>query len=354
MGRKIEKREGQINIKSKTPLFTRNNLYIFIIIIITAIITGIVTTKYISNKLSNVVGTAINSAQSNVVVDNVIKEVGPSLVTIGSSPSALDKIEINPQNTTGVIISKEGLIITNYNLVKDMQEIYVKLPAKGVKAEKAILLGHDENTGIAVLKINNKNLTPIQISNSVEVKTGIGVVSLGNADNSNYIGMITPGLVTSTNFSIVTDGERDNVIQTDAVMNNQNYGGVLCNSAGQMIGFNSSYLTQKYNEPNLYFAVGNEAILNSVEKILDKSNILGIQGAILDNNGGFYISNVKENSPASKAGLKATDIIVSINGKPIRTLDDFYLSCKELSQGKVATIGILRDGKSKEMNIQLK
>lgn len=121
-----------------------------------------------------------------------------------------------------------------------------------------------------------------------------------------------------------------------------------------MIGFSSSYLTKKYNIQDLYFAVGNDAVLNSVEKILEKSNVLGIQGAILDNNGGFYISNVKPNSPASEAGLKVTDIIVSINGKPISTLDDFYSSCKEFSQGQTVSLDILRDGKSKEINIQLK
>ncbi|ENZ00355.1 hypothetical protein HMPREF1092_02521 [Clostridium thermobutyricum] len=351
--KKTEKRQGKINIKNKTPLFTRNNLYIFIIIIVTAIITGVVTTEYVNNKVSNLINNAVNSSESNNITANIIKQVSPSLVTIGSSEKDLSTIEVNPNNTTGVVISKEGLIITSYDFIKDMKDIYVKLPAKGVKAEKAVLLGYDKDTGIAVLKINGKNLTPISYSNQLSYKTGDVVESMGNATGDNYIGMITPGVITSTNYSIKIDGERYSIIQTNAIMDSQNYGGVLCNSKGQMIGFNSEYLTKKYNLDGLYFAIGNDAVVKSVQDILNQSNVLGVEGAELDNKTGFYISNIGEGSPAQKAGLKATDIIKSVDGKDMDSLEDFYTSVKGLKKGENIKLDILRDGKSKEVNITI-
>ncbi|MGL4848495.1 MAG: S1C family serine protease [Clostridium sp.] len=353
MSKNTEKREGQINIKNKTPLFTRNNLYIFVIIIVTAIITGIITTKYITDKFNDTVNNAVSSVQDNSITENIIKEVGPSLVTIGSSVDSLKQIEVSQSNVTGVIVSKDGLIMTDYNLIKDMKDIYVRLPAKGAEPEKAIFLGYDEETGIAVLKINTKNLTPIQYTSSLNAKAGDTVLAIGNATNSNYVGMVTSGVITSTNYSITVGGEKYRLLQTNAIMNSQNYGGIICNSKGQMIGLNSEYITKKYNLNGLYFAIGTDTIQNSIQSVTDRANILGINGAELEDGSGFYVTEVKSGTPASKVGIGTTDIIKSINGQKIESLSDIYKETKSLKKGDILKLEVLKDGKLKNVNITI-
>ncbi|MGL5647351.1 MAG: S1C family serine protease [Clostridium sp.] len=353
MSKNNEKREGSINIKNKTPLFTRNNLYIFIIIIVTAIITGAITTKYVTDKFDGTIKNAVNSVESNTITENIIKEVGPSLVTIGSSPENLEQIEVNDTNATGVIINKDGLIITDYDLIRGMKNIYVRLQAKGIEPKKAIFLGYDKETGIAVLKINEKNLTPIQYTTSLNAKAGDTVLAIGNATNSNYVGMVTPGILTSTNYSITVDGEKNRLLQTNAIMSSQNYGGVICNSKGQMIGFNSEYLTKKYNLNGLYFAIGMDTVQESIQNVLDKTNVLGIDGAELENGKGFYVTDVRSGTPASKAGIGTTDIIESINGNKIEDLNDFYNEVKSFKEGATIKLQVLKDGNSREINITI-
>ncbi|MGL4875325.1 MAG: S1C family serine protease [Clostridium sp.] len=353
MSKNTEKREGKINIKNKTPLFTRNNLYIFGIIIITAIVTGMVTTKYTTDKFNSTVKNAVSSVEDNNITENIIKEVGPSLVTIGSSIDSLKQIEVSSSNVTGVVVSKDGLVMTDYNLIKNMKDIYVRLPAKGAEPEKAIFLGYDKETGIAVLKINKKNLTPIQYTNSLNTKAGDAVLVIGNATNSNYVGMVTSGVVTSTNYSMTVGGEKYRLLQTNAIMDSQNYGGIICNSKGQMIGLNSEYITKKYNLNGLYFAIGTDTIQNSIQSVIDKADVLGINGAELENGKGFYITEVKSGTPASKAGLGTTDIIQSINGQKIESLNDIYKETKSLKKGDVLKLEVLKDENLKEINITI-
>lgn len=346
--KKNKNRVGRIEITNKNQKVIKYIILLILVVIVVSIVTGAITSKYIFKKME---GTecATNIDFENTDPRDIINIVGPSIVSIGKTSQGLESNEIDESNTSGVIVDSTGIILTNYSDIKDFKEIYVKLSNKGIKPEKATLLGYNEETDIALLKIKSGDFTPIKFANINDVKEGQVVYALGNSIGDNYIGLITPGIITSTNHRVITGGESYSIIQTNAVMNRENFGGPLCNSKGELVGLNSSTATKYLDDKNLYFSIGIEAIKESVNSIIETSNKLGIKGSELQSGEGFYVTSLVENGVAFNAGIRPTDIIVSINGKNATTIQNFKELIDDLKPGDKLSFIVLRNGKEKKI-----
>lgn len=355
-------KSGNINFKRKTNIFTKKNIFITLAVILLAIITGITSVSYILTKLDISEKKAASDSRFGTMVNvdtkAVIDEIGPSIVTIGDSDKALESHELPNNNISGVITNKDGLILTSYSAIKDFKSIYVKLTAKGAKPTKGILLGKDTKLDLALIKIPGDNLTPVRMAKDAEIKAGNIVFALGNSTSDNYIGVITPGIITSTNHAIEIDNDKFRAIQTSAVMNDENFGGVLCNAKGEMVGMNSKLLTDLYKKDNLYFAIGSEALKTAENEIIKSSDVLGIKGSQVkisdgEDDKGFYVEAIIDDGRADKAGMKVTDIIIEANGKKISSYEDLIDIIKTTKQGGKIKFTVLRNGIEKNINITI-
>lgn len=349
--------KGKINIKSKKNIITKKNIIITISIIVIALITIFLSVSYMFNRVDKRIDEKVKYATNDAQASMAISKVAPSLVTIGDNYESLASKEYNKNNSTGIIVDSGGLIVTSYEKVKNYNEIFVDIPVKGLKPTKGYLLGYDKKADIALIKISASGLTPIKFANSEDIKEGSSVYAIGNSISSNYIGIITPGIITSTNHKIEVGGEDYQIIQTNAVMNDENFGGVLCNSKGELVGVNSKYLTNIHEDGNLYFASSVDAMKKSLSEIIKKEDIIGIRGVevTVDNEykKGFYIKDVVANSKAQKGGLKPTDIILTANSTPILSYDDLMKVLKENKNNKKINLEILRNGEVEKITINL-
>lgn len=357
-------KNGTINIKSKKKIITKKSILIILAVLLIAIITGVVSVKYVLSKLDVQQldqDNDINNIETQIITEKNIKkaigEVAPSLVSIGDSVKNLESNKLPSTNLTGVVITKDGLIATSYSNIKDFKNIFVELPSKGFKPMKAILLGYNKDVDVALIKISANDLNPIKIASDKSVKAGNIVYAIGNSTSDSYVGLVTQGIITSTIHNVKVGDSDYAAIQTSAIMNDENYGGVLCNSDGELIGINSKYLTDKYSKDHLFFATGSESLKAIINEIIKNSDILGIRGSEVELNNqykkGFYIESLSEKGKAAKAGLKPTDIILTANKKPILSYDDLMVVIKNSKGNSKIELQILRDGKIQNLDMNI-
>lgn len=272
-------------------------------------------------------------------------------------------------NTTGVILRENGYIVTSYNDIVKMNKYVVKIPSLGIKSTfDAKLIGYDILTDIAVLKIDKKNLPVVEFGNSNSLKEGDKVISIGNCIGDDYVGFVTTGIVNSLNNYIELPAEKDadkmkyRVIETSALINNENSGGVLINVNGEVVGFNSAYIGQKYSKAPLNYVIAVNEIKNIVDSIINygrvKRTILGFDGVDLVSAGdsstaGVYVQNITANATAAKAGIRPTDIIIEFDNSKVTCLEDIMKLMKEHKTGDKIKCKILRDGRKKDVELVL-
>ncbi len=320
--------------------------------------------------------------EENDVID-VVKKVGPSVVTVSATQPARQIIQFSPfggisqRNEdsspqdigTGFVVSEDGLIITNKHVVADAGLKYQVNSADGKTYEVKEVI-RDPNNDIAVLKIDASNLRPVELGDSSNLQVGQFVIAIGTALGE-FRNTVTTGVVSGLGRGIDAGSsyqgyvERlDNVIQTDAAINPGNSGGPLLNSAGQVVGIN---VAVAQGADNIAFAIP----INTVKDALDtyKSTgkfpakaYLGVeyqtiskQAALLNNvPQGVYIVNVIEGSPAQKEDVRVGDIIYKVDNSPLGTDTDSLsriISSKKPGDGMVLTIW--RDGETKDINVTL-
>jgi len=234
---------------------------------------------------------------------------------------------------SGVIISDDGYIVTNNHVVNDAIEIEVTLHDN--RNYKAKVIGTDPTTDLALIKIDEQNLTFLPYGNSEEVIVGQWVLAVGNPFN--LTSTVTAGIVSAKarNISILRDENNlqvESFIQTDAAVNPGNSGGALINTAGQLVGINTAIASSTGSYSGYSFAIP----INLAKKVMDdllefgvvQRGLLGIsindvtaQLSKKENLGvveGVYVVSVNEGSGAEKAGIKANDVIIAIDGKTVK------------------------------------
>lgn len=264
---------------------------------------------------------------------------------------------------SGVIISPDGYIITNNHVINGSQQLSITLNDNRIY--KAELIGTDQKTDIALLKIDTDTELPFAtFGDSDQAKVGEWVLAVGNPFNLNST--VTAGIISAKSRDLSGINEQS-FIQTDAAVNSGNSGGALVNTRGELIGINTAITSQTGSYIGYSFAVPSNIARKVVEDIMEFGNvqngILGVRGGELNSTTaekfevkttqGFFVSDVEENSGAEKAGIKQGDIIKKIDNITISKFSDLsgYLSTKRPND--VVNLNILRSGSEQTIPVTL-
>ena len=267
---------------------------------------------------------------------------------------------------SGVIISPDGYIITNYHVIENSSEVIVT--TNNNKEYEAEIIGFDEVTDIAVLRIDsNIKLDYIFFGDSDSTLIGEWVLAVGNPYNLNST--VTAGIVSSKSRDLNEyDQKNQSFIQTDAAVNFGNSGGALVNIQGELIGINTLIQSMTGGYVGYSFAVPSNTVRKIFEDIIEygdvQKGLLGVRGVALKSSysrqlninetEGFYIDEIEEGFGAGSAGLTKGDIIKSVDGFKINRFSDLsgYLSSKR--PGDKVEVNYVRDGKLKTAIVTLK
>jgi S1-C subfamily serine protease len=327
-------------------------------------------------------------AANNNFITDVVDRVGPAVVRINTSRTARQSYgspfggffgEIpnggerqTEQGTgSGFIIDGKGQIITNAHVVQGADKVTVNL--KDGRSFAGKVMGLDTVTDVAVVKIEGgDNLPTVELGNATKIKAGEWAIAIGNPlglDNS-----VTAGIISATGRSSSQVGDsskRVNYIQTDAAINPGNSGGPLLNSAGQVIGMNTAILK---NAQGLGFAIPIDQVQRISSQLVSKGKVdhpfLGVQmynvteqlrkqlasrrdsPIQLDVDQGVLIIKVVRNSPAEQGGIKAGDVITTVNGKKITNANDVQGEVEKSQLGVDLPITVRRNGKNVDIKVK--
>nr|WP_314520575.1 serine endoprotease DegP [uncultured Rahnella sp.] len=266
---------------------------------------------------------------------------------------------------SGVIIDADkGYVVTNNHVVDNATKISVQLN-DGRKFD-AKVIGKDPRSDIAVIQLQNaKNLTAIKMADSEQLRVGDYTVAIGNPYGLGET--VTSGIVSALGRSGLNIENYENFIQTDAAINRGNSGGALVNLNGELIGLNTAILAPDGGNIGIGFAIPSNMVKNLSKQMIEfgqvKRGELGIMGTELnselakamkvDAQRGAFISQVMPKSAAEKAGIKAGDVILSMNGKPISSFASFRADIGTLPIGTKVTLGLLREGKPMNVDVTI-
>ncbi|MDN8617460.1 Do family serine endopeptidase [Variovorax ginsengisoli] len=263
---------------------------------------------------------------------------------------------------SGFIVSSNGVILTNAHVVRDAQEVVVKLTDR--REFKAKVLGVDPKTDVAVLKIDARNLPTLSIGNSRDLKVGQWVLAIGSPFG--FANSVSAGVVSAKGRALPGDGYVP-FIQTDAAVNPGNSGGPLIDSRGEVVGITSQIFTGSGGFQGLSFAIPIEVATRVKDQIVATGKathaLLGVtvqevnqtlaDSFKLDRPEGALVSNVVKGGPADHAGLKAGDVIVKVNGQPIVSSGDLPALIGMASPGDKAALDVYRQGSREHVTVTL-
>ncbi len=265
---------------------------------------------------------------------------------------------------SGVIIdANEGLIVTNNHVVKDADRITITLEDK--RELEGELIGSDPRTDLALVKIDAKNLTALNIARSRDVKVGDYVIAVGNPYGLSST--VTTGIVSALGRDQGGGDNYQDYIQTDASINPGNSGGALVNSKGELIGINTAILSRSGGNNGIGFAVPTRIVTSVIEQLKENGEVrrgrigVGIQNITpalresleLTTLNGALVSSVEDDTPADKAGLQEGDVIVGFNGDDIRDASDIRNAVGLVTPGTRAELTYIRDGKRRTTRIEV-
>ncbi|HYW92212.1 MAG TPA: DegQ family serine endoprotease [Gammaproteobacteria bacterium] len=266
---------------------------------------------------------------------------------------------------SGVIVdAKQGYILTNNHVIENADQITVTL--NDGRNFKAKVIGKDPETDIAVLQIHAKNLTALPIADSNKLEVGDFVVAIGNPFGLQHT--VTAGIVSALGRSGIGNPDSyQDYIQTDASINPGNSGGALVNLRGQLVGINSAILSRSGGNIGIGFAIPSDLARDVMHQIIKYGSVQrGRLGVIVQNltpdlakalgtkaDHGVVITQVEPRSSAAKAGLKAQDVIVEVNGKTIANYRDLRNLIGLERVGDKLTIKVERDGSTKVFHTQV-
>lgn len=323
-------------------------LVLIVVAIIAGFIGSIFTYVILDNKISNIAGSAQNSSQNNVKYEiqstdspvvAIAKKAGPSIVGVRVnyvSQGIFGAIQESDEEGSGIIYSEDGYIITNYHVVESAiknSNAEVTVTLSNQKTYSATIVGGDEVTDLAVLKIEETGLVAAEFGVSSDVMVGEIAVAIGNPLGQELAGSVTGGYISALNRKITTDGRTYKLIQTDAAINPGNSGGALVNSKGQVIGINTVKIGATGVE-GIGFAIPTDDALPIIKELIQNKKIvrpyIGISGGNLTKSNaklydlpeGILVTQVLADSPAKKAGLQRGDVIIGVDGKEIVTMEE--------------------------------
>ena len=273
---------------------------------------------------------------------------------------------------SGVILTSDGYIVTNNHVIEKADEIQVTLNDNRVF--NATLIGADANTDLALIKIDGDEFPVVPMGNSDDLKLGEWVLAVGNPFN--LTSSVTAGVVSakSRKIGIYEGGESiESFIQTDAAINMGNSGGALVNVRGELVGINAALESPTGTYAGYGFAIPTTIVKKVVADLKEYGTVqramLGIEGKDVlamrqdDRNkdvdfgdaiDGVFVVNVADGGGALAAGVKQGDIITAVNGKKVKTMNELQETIVQYRPGDKVTVTLLRDGKEKKYDVELK
>ncbi len=266
---------------------------------------------------------------------------------------------------SGVIVASDGVILTNNHVVDGADSIYVRTYEGNKYLAKVI--GTDPKTDIAVLRIDAKNLPRIAIGNSDSLRVGEMVMAVGSPMSEELAYTVTEGIVSATGRSNMGLATYEDFIQTDAAINPGNSGGPLVNMNGELVGLNAAIISQSGGFQGIGFAVPSNMAVHIMDMLLTTGKVtrgwLGVSiqdvnqqiadAMHLPEQTGALVGDVVSDSPAEKAGLKAGDLILTLNGDKIKNSSELRNEVASTAPGTKVDFGILRNGKNMSITVTL-
>ena len=298
--------------------------------------------------------------------------VGITVTTVTSNPFFGE--QTSGGTGSAVILRENGYIMTNYHVIADALDASGKVNSKAKievtlkddKKYEAKVIGYDEKTDLAVVKVDVKGLTPIKFADSSKLVVGQTAIAIGNPGGEEFAGSVTKGIISGLNRTL--DGEYYNikVIQTDAAINPGNSGGALVNVNGELIGVCSSKIASVEFE-GIGFAIPSNETKEIVESLITDRYVKGRPWLGITINGqydaemakqynypeGALVASVTPFSGASEAGIQINDIITKFNGVRVKTFDELDAEKNKLKPGDTVDVEIFRDEKYVTVKITL-
>jgi len=255
---------------------------------------------------------------------------------------------------SGVIVEKNGYILTNNHVIKDADDIKVRLSDKRVFKGK--IIGADPKTDLAVIKIDAVNLPIVKLGDSDKLRVGDRVIAIGNPFGLNQT--VTTGIISAKGRADVGIADYEDFIQTDAAINPGNSGGALVNVKGELIGINTAILSSSGGNQGVGFAIPSNMVKTVMASLIKSGKVVrgwlgvSIQSITPDlakqlglkQEKGALIADVMEGSPAEKAGLQRGDVVTEFDGKAIGDDKALKNMVAATPPGKDATVKYIRDG----------
>ena len=317
-------------------------------------------------------GASVSIQNSPSSVENVPQEGGLSYQeiytkVIDSVVSISCNLSGSQSSGSGVILSADGFIVTNAHVVDGASSISVELTDG--REFSACLVGSDGLSDLAVLYIQAKGLTAAEFGDSDVLRVGDAVAAIGDPLGAELRGTMTPGIVSGLNRVITTGGRTMTLIQTNAALNAGNSGGPLVNCYGQVIGINTMKITEDMSSGSVEgigFAIPSTTVKEIVDQLLQQGYVsgrpdLGLTGDEIPTfyqryygfPDGLYITGVTDGSDAALAGIRAGDVLVSIDGTEIDSEEDLQSFLYSHEPGETVKVVIYRDRRYLETTLTL-
>ena len=304
--------------------------------------------------------TTVSDSGNELSVAEINTKVSPSVVLISG------KSMQGEGQGTGVIITADGYIVTNAHVVSGFSELTVTLNDENNTEYPATLVGTDETTDIAVIRINASGLTPAELGTSASLQVGQSVVVIGNPLGKEFSGSVTTGVISALDRQVeFEDGSVYNYIQTDAAINSGNSGGPLVNMQGQVIGINAAKIDTSVAE-GMGFAIPIDEVVPVANDLMKYGYVtdrpyIGIGGEGLNEQyssfynlpQGVHILSIEEGSPAAETELQVDDIITHINGVEINSVGQLNSVKNKCKPGDTVELTVYRYSTEKTFTVKV-
>jgi serine protease Do len=265
---------------------------------------------------------------------------------------------------SGVIVTRDGYILTNNHVVDGADE--VKVAMQDGREFTAKVIGRDPKSDVAVIKIDAKDLPTVAMADSDKVEVGDVVLAIGNPFGIGQT--VTTGIVSAMGRAGAVGLDYEDFIQTDAAINPGNSGGALVDAEGRLVGINTAILSRSGGNQGIGFAIPVNLARDVMENLVKDGHVTrGYLGVMiqdltpglarefqLKDNTGALVGEVTPRSPAEKAGLKAGDIVTEFNGKKVTDSRHLKLEVARIKPGDSVSVKVLRDGASKSFEVTVK
>lgn len=286
----------------------------------------------------------------------------PSFKEYFNAQNIPNKQRLESSLGSGVIFSTDGIILTNYHVIKDATEIKVSL-ANG-EEHNATIIGKDIESDLAILKINANNLTAIDVADKSDVHVGDIVLAIGNPFGVGQT--VTAGIISAINRNKLGLATFENFIQTDAAINPGNSGGALVNTHGKLIGINTAIFSKSGGSQGIGFAIPVSMVNMVVNDIIKHGKVirgwLGVRIELLNKelaakfnlplSDGLVVTNKLKGGPADVVGMEVGDIILAVNDQQIEgDYNESLHTIANTAPGKQVKLRILRNGNEYEIHV---